>query len=216
MSQRKDSSGIPWLRAASCSSSRETPSSGLATRAGGLMLSGSIVTVDPFDPLQASDFASEAQTIRTHTVTPRRRPERRLNPAQQRLALAPEGHQIRSRCEIAGVPQRAEGHVPERSAIMIAGAHVRVRSRVEVVSWRRPVRAIVQQDRHVEMLGPQDRLLIGIEHPQRGIAEHVPAKYELRRCRVKINNVIRLRPTATSVDRRRSELDTEPIGKIAQ
>src|SRR5215211_4755430 len=141
MSQRKDSSGIPWLRAANCSSSRETPSSGLATRAGGLMPSGSIVTVDPFDPLRGFARARH-KTIRTDTVTPRHRSERRLTPAQQRSALAPEGHQVRSRYELAGVPQRAEGRVPEGAAIMIASAHVRVRSRVEVVSWRRSVRAI--------------------------------------------------------------------------
>jgi hypothetical protein len=66
------------------------------------------------------------------------------------------------------------------------------------------------------MLRPQDRLLIRIERSQRGIAERVPAKYQLRRRRVKINNVIGLRATAISIDRRRSELDTEPIGKIAQ
>ena len=67
------------------------------------------------------------------------------------------------------------------------------------------------------MLRPQDRLLVGIEHPQRGIAERVPVKDEPCRRRVKINNVIRLRATAIAIaDRRRSELDTEPISKIAQ
>jgi hypothetical protein len=87
---------------------------------------------------------------------------------------------------------------------------------MRVVTWRRPVRAIVQQDRYVEMLGPQDRLLVRIKHPQRGIAERVPLEDEPGRCRVKINNIIRLRPTAIAIaDRRRSELNTQLISEIA-
>src|SRR5215218_7477626 len=99
---------------------------------------------------------------------------------------------------------------------MIVCADVRVRSRMRVVTWRRPVRAIVQQDRYVEMLGPQDRLLVRIKHPQRGIAERVPLEDEPGRCRVKINNIIRLRPTAIAIAaRRRPEPETELTSKIA-
>src|SRR5687768_6875297 len=97
MSQRRDSSGIPWLRAASCSSSDEMPSSGLATRADELMLSRSLVTVDPF-----GIHCNPAPVIGGT-----------LTRAKQRTACAPEGHQIGNGGELRSIPKRAERRVPE-------------------------------------------------------------------------------------------------------
>jgi hypothetical protein len=62
---------------------------------------------------------------------------------------------------------------------------------------------VVEQDRHIEMLRPQDRLLYRIEHPQCDIAERVPVKDEPRRRRIKINNVFRLRTTTVATTDRR-------------
>jgi len=63
-----------------------------------------MVTVDPFGFL---------------TVTPRVRSGAWLSRAQQCSTLGPEAHQIIARTELARIPERTEGHVPEAAAIMI-------------------------------------------------------------------------------------------------
>jgi hypothetical protein len=100
---------------------------------------------------------------------------------------------------------------------MIMRTDVRVRRGMKVLSGRGPVRAIVQQDRQVEVLRPQNRLLARIEHTQRSIAECEPVNDDPNGRRVKINNIIRLRTAAVAIaDIRRSELDTKPVSKIAE
>jgi hypothetical protein len=61
---------------------------------------------------------------------------------------------------------------------------------------------VVEQDRHIEMLRPQDRLLYRIEHPKRDIAEHMPVKDEAPPP-IKINNVFRLSTTTVAITDRR-------------